>query len=292
MKKLMLLLVIALTCGGYAYSQTSGSESMSGERSGYLPKTGDIGVGIAADPILDYIGNMFNGNTSNKSKDWWPKEQTVYLRYFLFDDQAVRLRLNVKSDTKSYNYEVQDDAAKLLNPLSNKTVEDKMVRYENKYTLAGGYQFFRGQGRLRGFYGGDFEYSYNKLSREFTYGNKMNAVNPTPTSTDKFDEATASSGPMGDRPLTVKGVSQHTLGLVAFTGAEFYFYKQACIGFEVGLKLKAEIANKGYTTHETMIGSTYNKLTQNTAQGRTTSGFTMGTSIPETYGNFYVVFHF
>ena len=152
MRKLGILLFSALAAMSTAVSAQEGQSNIE------LPKAGDIAVGIEASPILDFVGNMFNGTVGQQSNSHWGNQDyTLHGRYFLADDLAVRahLRLNSSDNKKIERKFIQDDAALAKNPLSQDKVEDKKVSYKNEWGLAVGAQQFRGQGRLRGFYGAD-----------------------------------------------------------------------------------------------------------------------------------------
>ncbi len=59
-----------------------------------LPQKGDIAIGLSADPFLNFIGNMFNGNTNNSLS---LGDQNLYFRYFFSENEALRVTLRVKS---------------------------------------------------------------------------------------------------------------------------------------------------------------------------------------------------
>lgn len=284
MKKLLLLLAVGAMSVSLAAAQA-------GEDKGPMyPAAGTIGVGIEADPILDYIGNMFNNSTSNNASARWDTHlPALYLRYFLFDKAAVRARFEFNAGRNSTVNHVADEAARRLNPLSRKEVEDLMTVAYHEYDIRLGYQMFRGNHRLKGFYGGDIYYSYSNTDREYMYGNKMSQLNPSPLSTNDF--STLTTGNEAKRTLAKKGVTSHGFGLNAFTGAEFYFMPQACIGFEVGLVFGGNVTGKGRVTTEEMVGSVYNKLERTTPEGLT-SELVFHTQVAKPHGSFYFVFHF
>ena len=256
------------------------------------PAAGTIGVGIEADPILDYIGNMFNNSSSNNSRSHWGRHTpTIYLRYFLKANAAVRVRLNFRTTSDTYIRQVADQAALVLDPLSNKQVEDKLTKTINNYTIGVGYQMFRGGDRLKGFYGADVFYGFSNENRTWAWGNKMNALNPNPLSTTDFENLSTPAAPLAERDLTLTGSKAHTFGVNVFTGAEYYFIPQACIGFEVGVGLSGRVAGKGKRTFEKMAVNVYDEQVRTVEEGWA-SNVTFSTKVPVTYGNFYFVFHF
>lgn len=260
------------------------SEGNTDSKKSLHPKAGDIGVGIEASPILKYVGNMFNGKADNDPADYWTNRTEIYLRYFLFDDAAIRARLSIKSSRIENTFHPIDDAARFLDPLSNKKVEDKHISKDNSWEINAGYQMFRGEGRLRGFYGGELHYRFAKTSDEYLYGNKMNEANPTPTTE-------AAPYVDGDARLLLRsGDPTHSIGLNVFTGVEFYFMPRACLGFEVGMGFNASVSGMEKRELERMTGSEYTKIEKTTEAPN--SSVTFGTSTPQLYSNFYFMFHF
>jgi len=249
----------------------------------YLPKAGDIAVGIDGDPIFTYVGNIFNGTQNNKLnlKD----DNTLYFRYYLKDDAAIRIRLRIASTSDIDKYNVIDDAAKFVNPLSNKEVEDRRTIKSNDYELRVGYQQFRGYNRLQGFYGADLGFGYYKYNVKNEYGNKMNEVNPSPSTEIPGIIA-------GDRVVEqVSNNPSKTISLGVFAGAEYYFMPKVCIGLEFGLSYGKTWFGQEYTKSEHMVGSileTHDKVDQPAGS----SYRSLNTVFPYSYGSFYFMIHF
>ncbi|MDE7134543.1 MAG: hypothetical protein K2N86_04625, partial [Rikenellaceae bacterium] len=53
-----LLSIICLLVAGASFAQDK-------PRKEWLPKRGDMAIGVDVIPLLKYVGNAFNGNTSN-----------------------------------------------------------------------------------------------------------------------------------------------------------------------------------------------------------------------------------
>ena len=285
MKRIAVLLSSCVLAVSAAFAQEETTQK-------FYPAAGDFGVGIEASPILDFVGNMFNGNTNNASDSRWKNQDyTLHGRYFLTSDDAVRLHLRFNpGDNKTISRRfITDQAARTLNPLSNDKVEDKRVDWNNDWRIAAGYQHFRGTGRLRGFVGGDVFYRYFKSSSEFYYGNKMNEFNNAPTSASWVSNNSL-------RTISDVKSGEHMMGLVAFTGAEFYFMSRACIGFEVGLALQGSFGTRSLVKQEKMVGTQYTIIENEGAPGKST--FRFGSNVEKKglagtgYGNFYLMFHF
>ncbi len=279
MKKTIIVLTLAVL--GFS---ASAQDSLVVNKRGIpvLPKAGDIGIGLDGTPFFDYVGNMFNSNTSNGLN---LGDNTLYFRYFLKDDAAVRVRLRIASTSTITNYNVLDDDARAKNPLSNKEVEDRTTVKSNNYDLYVGYQQFRGYNRLRGFYGADLGFGYGKRNYKAEYGNKMNDLNPAPSTA--IPGATA-----GDRIVEqVSTTPSKAISLGVFAGAEYYFMPRICVGLELGLSYGKTWYGQEYTKREHMVGSineTYEKVNQ--AGGDSYRSLT--TEFPYSYGNLYFMIHF
>lgn len=128
-----------------------------------LPRPGDIAFGLDASPILNYFGNMFNNSTNNDPKNYLKEvSPVVYVRYHWTDCIAFRGHFQWMGNKKVHTYEIEDQLAKVNDPMSKAKVEDRMVARENDWKFGVGAQYFRGYGRLRGFVGADLVYSIGR----------------------------------------------------------------------------------------------------------------------------------
>src|SRR5690554_8175712 len=93
-----IILLSVLSFGVFAQDDYSAAfeqeqeEENTTQGSKYFPKAGDFGIGIDASPFLNYLGNAFNGSSNNQLK---LGDNTLYFRYFLSDDAALRLALQI-----------------------------------------------------------------------------------------------------------------------------------------------------------------------------------------------------
>lgn len=271
-----------ISLGIYAQDENTDFQSNKSQRSSsdYFPKAGDFGIGFEATPFLDYLGNAFNGTSGNSLN---LGDNTLYFRYFLTDNSAVRLALQIGSYKSVENEYVLDDAAAMNDPLSQKQIQDRRISNEDSYLVRAGYQMFKGNNRLRGFVGGDLAFGYGRELVEYEYGNSMTNLNPDPT--------TAWGGmPVGKRYLEQKEGSSIILGVGAFTGAEYYFMPNVSIGVELGLLYGQMISGQGYEKLETMVNSQYVVEDVEVEAGSRGRGFFTG--MPSSYGNLYFMIHF
>ena len=276
MKKTIIVLSLAVL--GFS---ASAQDSLLVNKSGtpMLPKKGDIGIGLDATPFLNYAGNMFNNTTNNKLD--LKQDNVLYFRYFLKDDAAIRVALRIASTNELEKYNVTDDAATALDPLSKREVEDRSTIKNNAYALRIGYQQFRGYKKLKGFYGADLGFAYENGNTKYEYGNKMNELNPAPS--------TMLPVTPGDRTLEIKDGTIKTLSLGAFGGAEYYFMPKVCVGLEVGILYGTSWESQSYEKDEHMVISQRETHTQVTSAGGRNRF--LGTTYPYTYGNLYFMIH-
>lgn len=246
-----------------------------------LPQAGDWAIGADAKPFFNYLGNAFNNSTSN---DLDLGNETLYFRYFLKDNAAVRLLIGVDKSTTISRHFVQDDAAFFKDPLSNVQTEDKSTINSSKVNIDLGYQIFRGYGRLRGFYGPSINYVLSRYRTRYNYGNPMSALNTTPSSYYSYTN--------GARTLESDNGYTHSLGLGLIAGAEYYFAPKISIGLEVTARAYLSWKSEGNTKSEMWNGSkvvTMDK--EDDPAGRTKSG--IYTQQADNFsGSLYLMFHF
>ena len=279
-----IILLSVLSFGVFAQDDYSAAfeqeqeEQKTTQGSEYFPKAGDFGIGFDATPFLNYLGNAFNGTEDNSLN---LNDNTLYFRYFLSDNSAARVALRINSTKEVDNSYVSDDAAFMEDPLSQNKVEDRAIYSRNNYELKLGYQMFRGKNRLRGFFGGDLFFGYAKYSEEFEYGNQMTVLNPIPTS---------AFGSGAERQLTRNYGSEFSVGVGAFTGAEYYFMSKACLGVELGLLYGQSFEGQSNESYETMVESIYVTGDREISPGDRDRH--LQTSMPSAYGNLYLMIHF
>lgn len=150
-----------------------------------LPQAGDIGLGVNAVPILNFVGNTFNGNTNNTyigSNKFVSNlgNNVIFGKYMLSSTTALRAHLRVGISSFSNRNYVYDDTKNDPDSL----VTDYVRINNSQYILGAGYEMRRGFGRLRGFYGAEAFLGYGRLNqRTYQYGNAFGALNAAPTST-------------------------------------------------------------------------------------------------------------
>jgi hypothetical protein len=277
MKKLLIFIML-FSCGiinAQEQQETAAPKANSSDR---LPVAGDISFGIDVLPYLNYLGNMFNntaGNTLNLGNN------NIYLRYFLSDNLAIRAILNIGESQSKVRTYVQDDAAVFVDPLSQDKVIDVQKTHNQNYGIDLGIMKFRGYDKLRGFYGAQINFGFNRNVVNYEYGNEMTPANPSPTSI---------WGNVLERTLMNDNGVVRFAGLGAFIGAEYYFLPKICIGAEGSLSYTYSWGSQSNRKTELIQnGNRYERNILNSPGDRNSN---LNTFRPSTYGGLYIMFNF
>ena len=260
-------------------------QSAEPENRNYFPQAGDFGIGFDGTPFLNYVGNMFNGSTNNTLN---LGDNTLHFRYFITDQSAIRVALSVLSIREVDKFYLDDQADQVSDPLSRAQVEDERVTHTNEYQIKAGYLMFRGENRLRGFFGGDVFLGFGRDRIYYDYGNRMTEANPAPESVVDWNNGNTAN--MGMRPLEETDGAVYSVGLGAVVGAEYYMMPKVGVGAEMGLVYGHAFMRQGYTTSETFVGSRHVEEDFEVSPEFTERMAT--TSFPCTFGNLYLMIHF
>lgn len=277
----------------------------------YLPKAGDVTIGVNAIPFLNYLGNVFGKQFDNAinvneiggvpafNEGVIPgldnPTMSIFGKYFLSDQTAVRLNvgIGIRSQTQS-NY-VQDDAAVAENPLSVDQVEDTYKYRNSGMSVAVGYEWRRGGKRLQGFWGGQAILAYSNSKHFLGYGNAITELNQDPSSTpinvwNNSNILVNDNGlPINLQPNLNNNIGGNsrllmqsdgrswTYGLGGFVGVEYYIAPKISIGCEMSLNLLWTSGGKKYQKSE-RYNPDFNRVEENTRwTGKSDSGFRFGT---------------
>ena len=218
-----------------------------------MPVSGEIGVGMNALPILNYFGNAFNGNAGNfnmggdKFVNYWGAN-TIYGKYMLSDDNAVRAQIRIGQYNNNWYNWVTDDTKNDPDSL----VMDSYSTQSSFYNIGAGYEFRRGKTRLKGIYGGEVMYMFQRTTAaQYSYGNTYGLGNPAPTATTWGPGgAVMSEGAIAERMVHVEGGNWHGAGLRGFLGVEYYIAPKICLGTEFGWAFTWGAQGEGSTRTE------------------------------------------
>jgi hypothetical protein len=280
MKKLIVLSIVALLSLTVVKAQDA---LVSKNGIPILPTGGDIAIGIDAIPFFRYIGNMHSENDIVPSWDY--KENfNIYGKYFLDDETAVRLTVNLTFRTEQNKAFVLKDGQ---TPVPDTTiyVEDIENIKSTLINIGGGLEKRRGYGRLQGFYGAELRVIFGSGGSDYTYGNGFSASNPNPTT---YDFGTNITGP-GQRVITTANGSLVGGGVRGFVGAEFFFAPKISLGGEFNWGVMYTMTGEGSATLENWDGSS---STVNQEKIKVNGGSDLNLSTGNLGGALYLLFHF
>ncbi|MBL7900410.1 MAG: hypothetical protein JNK73_00290 [Bacteroidia bacterium] len=265
MKKSLTLLALVLGMSG-AFAQDLTSKK--GEP--FLPEAGDWGLGIDANPFLEYAGNFFGKTTTNPAPTFnFLTPFQITGRYFKDATTAYRGSLRIGFGTITERNMVTDRLAAYTNttntfPTNPAEVENVWKSSGTNIGISGGLEMRRGKTRLQGYYGGELGISFSTTSDKFEYGNALNTSTTTLVDVDPTDDAFSGSGniipnlsvgnaPAADaRVITRKNGSTFGIGLRGFVGVEYFLFPKISLGGEFGWGFMLISTGKTKTTVESM----------------------------------------
>ena len=265
MKKLFLSLALA---SAVAFANAQDMTSKKGVP--ILPEAGDWSIGFDATNLIQYFGNLANGNPNNTNSSLGSQESFTLVGLYVKDENTAyrgKLRIGFGSTTQE-NLVVQDVTTPANPPAM---VADERKTSGMNITIGGGLQKMRGKGRLKGIYGGELGIMLGSGSTEYTYGNPFSATFQTPVSTDWN---TLSSGPVSSRTTEQKNGSTFGIQLNGFIGAEFFFAPKMSLSAEYGWGLMMNSTGEGETTTESWNAAN-NAVQSTTSKSGKSSSFSL-----------------
>lgn len=280
MKKSVLVIALAFgVTGAFAQDLTS----KKGEP--ILPEAEDWAISLDADPMFQFVGNAFNGNTSNSapSVGWLNSNQTIIGKKFIDEKNAYRVLVRLGFTNQTYKNMVVDNSivTPAVFPAQDAEVEDKFKMRNTAIAIGVGKEMRRGKTRLQGYYGADAMIWIAMSSNKFEYGNTMSATTaagttttPTSTTWDLSTGAVLGEAPAGARTLSSKSGMTLGIGVRGFIGAEYFIFPKIAIGAEYGWGIGYQMSGKGKSTYETTGGATPQVAEQETiTSGSSKFGF-------------------
>ncbi len=271
-----------------------------------LPQSGDIAVGIDADPLIQTLGNFVKINSGagmpaipNLFNS--PAAPSIYLKYFMDDKTAVRARIRIADNIDLNKGFVQDDkimddkGAADYNDFEDDGV-DKQKLNNATISLMGGLEKRRGYGRLQGFYGFDAGIIYTRTAEKYTWHNplSLNDDGITP-STDTANFA-GTNAPValtdGSGTGRVLDYSTSNFGIIAdaFVGVEYFFAPKISVGGQFSWGFDLYLTDKAKYTYEEWNG-TDSKVEETEVQSYQNSNDRLDLDTDAT-GSIFLLFHF
>jgi hypothetical protein len=181
----------------------------------YGPRAGNFGVGIAANPFFQYIGNFFGKTHVNTSPSAnLASNYHFFGKYFTSDNSALRFGLHFNYDVETSFFGDED--------------QNKFNEQELLLGFAFGIENRVGNERIQGFYGPSVGAAYY-TSRNITL----------------YD----TSPPQGAELIRNYGADL-SLALGLFAGIEYFLWSNFAIGTELGLGLNITTSGKGHIEYQ------------------------------------------
>ncbi|MFC2100580.1 hypothetical protein ACFLRZ_01995 [Bacteroidota bacterium] len=238
-----------------------------------LPQKGDYALGVNATPFLNYLGNFMNGNTNNTNTVNFSfvsnSVNTIYGKYFLEDDKAVRVNFRFGKITETQKVFIMKDISPVPVPPvlpTEEVVEDSWKNSQTIIALSGGLEKRRGHGRVQGIYGGDIGIIFMSEKNTYEYGNPINADYPSPDRTSfNFGDNYVGTNFIGnDEWITeCKEGSVFGFSIRGFVGVEYFFAPKISIGGEFGWGIGFYSMGEGEQTSESWNITTITTPPQN-----------------------------
>ncbi len=277
--KTHLVLCTSLLCASVTFAQTTTTPVSDGvlkskKGTPILPEVGEYGLGVAANPFLGYLGNMFHGTSTSGSPVFTtPGNPLNTVALFGkkimsqdFTQTAYRGRVLVNLGTVTNRATIAQDTA-FASALDPKFVTDAQTTKRNDIALAFGKEWRRGKGRVQGVYGFEGIVNVSTLNFKYTYGNAIDSINNAPLTTNLGNNnVVAGVAPRADvRKVAEKVGTAFGIGARGFVGVEYFFAPKISIGGEFGYTLGITRQAQGTVTTEQWESAT-NKVVQVTSK--------------------------
>lgn len=257
MKRSLLLGVLLAVAAGSAKAQLTTKNGTE-----ILPKQGEWGLGINANPVIDLVGNLVKINSGSTffsplSFQTPAFDNVITGKYFISDTRAYRARVRIGKTSFSQKNVVDDNT----NADATVLVEDKRAISNTNVTLGFGIENRRGSTRLQGIYGAEASIFLSGGRQKFEYGNEITSTNNNPTSTNWGGNLPGG----GVRVLEIKNGGGFGVGVRGFVGVEYFVLPKMSLGGEFGWGLSINRTAVGETTSEVWDGSAVKESTVQSA---------------------------
>jgi len=280
-----------------------------------LPQSGDYAIGIDAAPMINFAGQviqsigMNNAGAAatspgfNQLTDPNSGMQSIYLKKFLSDKEALRVKvmINMRTDTRKEYVQNDEEWDKLYGTDDTTNYDgyemnltDKYVNKNSNIGVLVGKEMRRGYGRLQGFYGAEVGLMYTSNVSSYKYGNEYMEDTEDPTldissgGSPSFENFGANDLGGGSR-LLKQTQRDLTLMVNGFVGVEYFVLPKISIGGEMYLGLAYTGQGKAKQTYEGWDVDD-EKVVETPGKGYTNPNtFTLQNF---TGGNLFLVFHF
>ena len=281
MKTKFLLLLIAFAFTQMLNAKEPSDSSVLVNKSGtrILPPAGDFAVGIGANSILNFIGNIMNNTSDNTINLNSPLGYVFYGKYFLTDHTALRAKASVSiSNNKTHQF-VSNDLDH-----NGPALNDSYSYSHTNISLSFGKEMRKGFRRIQGLYGIEGELGFYLTKYDYTYGNEMTSTDPNPSTSNGY----YINGLPG-RPLEQSNGFDFEIGIRGFIGIEYFIAPKMSLAGEFGWEPILSISGKTKITTESWdYTNNQKKIVDNTTPSTSVFNFVNSNSS----GQIVLLFHF
>lgn len=224
----------------------------------WLPAKGNWSIGFGLNPITTFIGNMFNGATTNNlgalagdpmgtagvpiTSTTMPAPFVSLMGgYMLTDSWELHANVGFGFVYKNNNFYAIDDEAVYLDPLSEATVTDSHKTEHYSGSIAIGAHYHLGKTRcVQGIFGAGLLYAFGQNKDKYSYGNDISDINQTPTIATGMGVTynTALVGYIPNARLLQSTTSaMHRIGAYGTIGIEIFVAPKIALGANVNVYL-------------------------------------------------------
>lgn len=296
MKRFFVIITACLFTFGIASAQT-----VDGIQKKYLPEKGDWAIGLDLKPILDYVGNFFNGTTENYSDyiggeavsenlDGWMDDITpsasIMGKYMLNEKWAIRANFGLLVRSYARNIYIQDDKNAVLDPLNEHKLIDTQKSKRSGMSLMLGAEYRKGTRRVQGVFGFGALVGFKSSTTTYNYANQITSINQTPSNAFNYIEA-----PIYNYRVTKqKNTADVFYGVTGSAGVEWFVAPKISLGAEVNLCVYGISGGQKYTESEGWNKSTQSVEKRYDISSPGDSEFILGTQ--NVGGSLYMSFYF
>lgn len=275
------------------------AQSVEGKQKNYLPEKGEWAIGVDLKPVLNYVGNVFNGTLDNSidylggeavSANIWDDNiaptASIMAKYMISDKVALRANVGLLFRNNINKYNVINDANTILDPLNESKLIDKKRSKKSGMSLMLGAERRKGTRRIQGVFGAGVLFGFKNETYVYDYANQITSINQRP-STGMSAPAAAMSG---YRVTKDKKAASIFYGVVGSAGFEWFVAPKVSLGAEVNLSLYGISGGKSYLESEGWNTSTQVIETRYDLGSPGNSEFHFGTE--NVGGSLYMSFYF
>jgi len=263
-----------------------------------LPEAGEWGLGISANPFLNYAGNFFQGNSFNGSPTFSyvtnPANNVgLFGKYMIDANTAYRVRFNAGVGTQVDKAVVTQNE---ITPDVNYPAFTEDFRKTSSQTilLAAGYEKRRGKSRVQGVYGGEVVLGYTGGKQTYEYGNSVSQdFNAPITNNFGTNIISGTTAAAVSRVTEQKSGASYYAGVRGFIGIEYFIAPRVSIGGEFGYSLAFRSASRTLVTSERWDANSNTVKETKTDVGTPANYFTfVGVSLDNLSGAVNLLFYF